>query len=292
MKIAILGIHPTPEKKLIIRAARRRGHECRDIFISDIVFDLEKNKIFCEKDKSILNFDVFLFRGLGKYFREFVMLAGHLISKNKVIVDEKLGTQLYTTSKLLTALKCRERNLPYPKSFEVFSLKQTKRIIRKMKKPFIIKYTISSKGEKVFKLNSFKQASSLLRKEDRFPEILIQEYLPAKEDNRVFVIGYKALGVMKRIVPKGDFRANIALGAKGIPRKLTPKIKRLAEKAAKITQTEIAGVDIIYSRGKPYILEVNRSPQFMGFIKTTEINVPDKIIDYLEKRYEKSKKKK
>jgi len=292
MKIAILGVRPTPEKKIIIRAARKRGHECRDVFVSDIVFDLGKNKIFYEEDKDILNFDVFLFRGLGKYFREFVMLAGYLISKNKVVVDEKLGTQEYTTSKLLTALKCREKNLPYPKSFEVFSRDAARRVIRKIKKPFIIKHTISSKGEKVFKLNSFKQASSLLKKEDRFPEILIQEYLPAKEDNRVFVIGYKALGVMKRIIPKGDFRANIALGAKGIPGKLTPRLKRLAEKAAKITQTEIAGVDIMYSRGKPYILEVNRAPQFIGFIETTGIDVPGKIIDYLEKKYEKSKKKK
>lgn len=292
MKIAILGIYSTPEKKLIKLAARKRGHECRDVLVSDIVFDLERNKIFYEKDKSILNFDVFLFRGLGKYFREFVMLAEYLISKNKVIVDEKLGTQLYTTSKLLTALKCREENLPYPKSFEVFSRDAARRVIRKIKKPFIIKYAISSKGEKVFKLNTFKQALSLINQEDKFPEILIQEYLPAKEDNRVFVIGYKALGVMKRIVPKGDFRANIALGAKGIQGKLTPRLKRLAEKAAKITQTEIAGVDIIYSKSKPYILEVNRTPQFMGFIETTGINVPDKIIDYLEKKYEKSKKKK
>ena len=292
MKIAILGVHHTPEKKLIIRAARERGHECRNVFASDIVFDLEKNKIFYEEDKDILNFDVFLFRGLGKYFREFVMLAEYLISKNKVVVDEKLATQQYTTSKLLTALKCRERNLPYPKSFEVFSLEQARRIIRKMKKPFIIKHTISSKGEKVFKLKNFKQASSLLTKEKKFPEILIQEYLPSKGDNRVFVIGYKALGVMKRIVPKGDFRANIALGAKGIPGKLTPRLKGLAEKAAKVTQTEIAGVDIIYSKGKPYILEVNRAPQFKGFIKATGINVPDKIIDYLEKRYKRNKKKK
>jgi glutathione synthase/RimK-type ligase-like ATP-grasp enzyme len=47
---------------------------------------------------------------------------------------------------------------------------------------------------------------------------------------------------------------------------------------------QIAGVDVIVDKisGKPYILEVNRSPEFEGFIEATGINVADHIISFLE----------
>ena len=57
-----------------------------------------------------------------------------------------------------------------------------------------------------------------------------------------------------------------------------------AKKAAKITQTEFAGVDLIKSKGKYYLIEVNRAPQFKGFREYTKINPCPEIIDYLEKK--------
>ena len=60
--------------------------------------------------------------------------------------------------------------------------------------------------------------------------------------------------------------------------------KELAEKAAQITKTEIAGVDIIINKetGELYILEVNPAPQFEGLEKYTGVNVAVTIIEYFE----------
>ncbi|BCX15035.1 MAG: hypothetical protein KatS3mg088_718 [Patescibacteria group bacterium] len=56
---------------------------------------------------------------------------------------------------------------------------------------------------------------------------------------------------MKRMPTReGEFRSNISQGGKGESFDLEkyPEIKDLAEKAAKVTRTEIAGVDIIINK--------------------------------------------
>jgi ribosomal protein S6--L-glutamate ligase len=113
---------------------------------------------------------------------------------------------------------------------------------------------------------------------------LFQEYLPNDGDIRILVIGYKAIGAMKRIKPKDDFRANISQGAKAVKFELNKELIKLAEGAARATQTEFAGVDIIESKGKYYIIEVNRTPQFRGFKQYTKVDPSPFIVDYLEEK--------
>jgi len=107
----------------------------------------------------------------------------------------------------------------------------------------------------------------------------------------VFVVGKKVLGVMKRIIPKGEYRANIAQGAKAEKGKLSNELKRIALKAAKTLDYDIAGVDVIYRKKKPAVLEVNSSPGLEGFSKATGINVAGEIIIYLEKRFKMHQKR-
>jgi ribosomal protein S6--L-glutamate ligase len=125
------------------------------------------------------------------------------------------------------------------------------------------------------------------------PSFIIREFIPNDGDIRVFTVGYLAIGAMKRIPPEGDFRSNISLGGTGENYELEkyPKVKLLAEKAAEITGTEIAGVDIILHKetGNPYILEVNPGPQFTGFEKYTGVNAALEIIKYFEILHSKTK---
>ena len=66
---------------------------------------------------------------------------------------------------------------------------------------------------------------------------------------------------------------------------LPDRILKMAVKAASVCEIEVAGVDVILDKksGQSFILEVNRSPQFEGFMKATGINVPKAIIDFLVK---------
>jgi RimK family alpha-L-glutamate ligase len=185
-------------------------------------------------------------------------------------------------------LKQYRQKLPFPKSALIFSSKSIDSIIDKFNFPLIVKASVGRQGRGVFKADSKEE---LVKKVSKLQEtkqsVIIREFIPNDGDIRVFCVGYRAIGAMRRIPKEGEFRSNISLGGKGEKFDLEkyPKVKKLAEKAAKVTATEIAGVDIIIHKetGKPYILEVNPGPQFTGLEKYTGTNAALEIIKYFEK---------
>lgn len=108
-------------------------------------------------------------------------------------------------------------------------------------------------------------------------------------DYRVFVVGDKVIGAMKRV--SKSWKTNIAQGAQGIPVKEgeEPEVFSLAIKATKVLGLDYAGVDIAYDvkTDKYYILEVNAFPHWEGLRRATGINPPEIIVDYLISRVRK-----
>lgn len=122
--------------------------------------------------------------------------------------------------------------------------------------------------------------------------ILVQEFIGEAEgaDIRAFVIGNRVVAAMKRQGPPGEFRSNLHRGGKATRIKLTPKERSTAVRAASILGLKVAGVDILRSRSGPVVLEVNSSPGLEGIERTTEIDVADAIIDYIERSVEGDRK--
>ncbi|MDC0718186.1 30S ribosomal protein S6--L-glutamate ligase [Nannocystis bainbridge] len=115
--------------------------------------------------------------------------------------------------------------------------------------------------------------------------ILVQEFVKEAEgaDIRAFVIGNRVVAAMKRQGAPGEFRSNLHRGGKATKIKLTPKERSTAVRAAAILGLKVAGVDILRSRRGPVVLEVNSSPGLEGIERTTEIDVADSIIEYIER---------
>jgi glutathione synthase/RimK-type ligase-like ATP-grasp enzyme len=110
-----------------------------------------------------------------------------------------------------------------------------------------------------------------------------QQYINIKHEYRVFVIGNKSLGVAEKISKEGMVAKNYALGAEFIEVN-KPEARKLAEELCRELKTDFSGVDIIEDeKGGQYILECNRSPQFIGFMKATDIDVAKEIVDYFDK---------
>ena len=95
------------------------------------------------------------------------------------------------------------------------------------------------------------------------------------------MIGQEAIAGMYRI--SDNWKTNIHAGARMEPIVLTDELIKLAIKAAKVTKTEIAGVDIIESTDGFQVLEVNSIPGFTALQKVTDVNLPEKIISYFLK---------
>ena len=72
--------------------------------------------------------------------------------------------------------------------------------------------------------------------------------------------------------------------------KLTEDERKMAVKAAKAMNLNIAGVDLMRSARGPLILEVNASPGF-GIEKVTGRDVTTPIIEYIEQNAKRRHKK-
>ena len=116
-------------------------------------------------------------------------------------------------------------------------------------------------------------------------QYLFQKYIEIEDEYRVLVLG-KKVGVWEKklVTQKGEFRHNIALGAKEefLPIADIPAgISEVAIKAADILNVQIAGIDVAIEKktNKIFLVEVNRGP---GLTYDTSISPEiDEIAKYL-----------
>lgn len=156
--------------------------------------------------------------------------------------------------------------------------------------PVILKGSGGDRGTRVFKADNLGEMEKLV-KDLRKSEVeegrryMLQEYIPNDGDYRVLVLGKKVLGVMKRSSQsKTEFKNNYSAGGKVELADLPDSIKQMAIKAADVCGLWVAGVDVAfrnYDINKPVIWEVNKGPQFKGFMKATGIDVPAEIVKFL-----------
>jgi glutathione synthase/RimK-type ligase-like ATP-grasp enzyme len=186
--------------------------------------------------------------------------------------------------------------------------------------PVIIKGSGGDRGTRVFKANNLEELEKLVRtlrksETEEGKRYMLQEYIENDGDYRVLVLGKKVLGVMKRSSQsKEEFRNNYSAGGTVEVADLPTEIKELAVKAADVCGLWVAGVDImprslksrhhfsssgesatqvqcrfekddlnLSNNTKDYvILEVNKGPQFKGFMKATGIDVPAEMVKFLK----------
>lgn len=300
MKILVIGSPNTIETELLVKEAERKGHFVKTIKSNEFDFILRKGK-FIAKNENITpeNFDAFIVRGISKKYvfnnTEFNISTEAMLflkyiknSGKKIFVDEKLIIQPQIASKMSTALDLALADISYPNTWQFQSFDALIKNLNELSFPIIVKDPTGRKGENIYKFDSQEEMIKSIKEiagESEYLPYLFQEYLPCDGDIRVFVVGYKAIGAMKRFKIRNDFRSNISQGAEAEIYQLNEKLTSIAEKAAKVTKTEIAGVDIIESNGKYYVIEVNRAPQFKGFYQYTKINPAEAIIEYIEQKF-------
>ena len=153
--------------------------------------------------------------------------------------------------------------------------------------PCVVKVISGSYGEGIYlceNKTAFKKMMEFVGNLDTPKILLVQEYVDTKpgEDLRVFVIGGKVIGAMKRHAPNGDFRANISAGGYGEPFEVSSEIDYLAREAARICGLQIAGIDLLFDKDGYKICEANSAPGFEGFEKYCGVDIAAQIAQYVK----------
>lgn len=110
--------------------------------------------------------------------------------------------------------------------------------------------------------------------------LYVQKYIVNHgHDVRAFVIGEQVIGAIKRHVPRGDWRSNVAVGGRAEPVPVEPEIESLAVRSARAVGARVAGVDLLQAvDGRWFVLEVNAVPGWKALAAATGTDVAARVL--------------
>ena len=294
MRVVWLGWEEIYTTRRVKEAAKAQGLELEACSVHDVSFNVEGGKAnaFAFGRNLLESYDGLVVRTFYPYISESLTLARLFHDAGKVVIDESLTDEGYAVSKMHDHLVLAEHGIPTPRTWQVFNPRRVEELAEQLTYPCLLKGVHGARGEHVYIVQNGEQ---LQRRLWHYPygELMLQEYLPAVEDYRVMVVGYRALPLMvSRKPPKGDFRTNYSLGARFTRRNLSefPAFQSLAENAARALRREFTAVDIRLKGGQPLALEVNRQPDFEGFERATKFDVAAEAVRYICRRVEKNQR--
>lgn len=173
---------------------------------------------------------------------------------------------LATHDKLLTARLLARAGLPHPRTCLVLA---DGKVPRRIVGTVVVKPRFGSGGADVARCSG---AAELHRHLDGLRDrswfqrqgALVQELVqPRGYDMRVVVAGTKVAGAVVRVARDGEWRTNVALGARRLPTTPPIEAKELALAAARTVGADLVGVDLLpTARGSWTILELNGAAEF------------------------------
>ncbi|HWA51591.1 MAG TPA: ATP-grasp domain-containing protein [Patescibacteria group bacterium] len=288
MKILIVGLIKGSQITRFQEEAQKLGHQVTGCHSKDLIIETN-GEVFNPtiNGKSLSDFDlIYLCAGVESKMRlEWFVACQFLLKNTKTkIVNSVVANPNFNYYPIQSwfYLKQFENKIRSPKTYSIYSEENLELMLKNFKLPAIMKISEMHQGKGVFLINNFQEGKDIMIK-NPMKTYLLREFIPNDGDVRIFTVGFKAVAAMKRKSAEGDFRNNISQGATGeiFDLEKNKEIKEIAQKAAKITGIEIAGVDIMIGiDGKPYLLEVNVGPQFKGLEKYTNKNIASEIIKY------------
>lgn len=176
-------------------------------------------------------------------------------------------------------------NLPTPKTMLVKFPIAIDIVKHEIGFPVIIKNVTGAEGQGIYLCDNeekFTDLMELIYSHNKTANIILQEFIATSrgKDLRVFVLGGKVIGCMKRY-SETSFKANFSRGGKVAPFTITPEIEWLATETARLVNLDIAGIDLLFDDQGYKICEANSSPGFKGLEQVIESNVAEQILDYI-----------
>ncbi len=270
----------------LVRAATRRGHNVRVVDYLRCYMNITSNspRIFLEGEE--LHADAIIPR----------IAVQHTAYGNAVVRQfEMMGVTTLNDSVAISRSRDKLRSLQLlarkgvglPTTGFAHSIDATGELIQMCGgTPLVVKLLQGTQGMGVVLAETKKAAESVIEafKEVR-ADILVQEFIAESKgaDIRCIVLGKKVIAAMERQGMEGEFRSNLHRGGQARKTKITDEEKKTAIKAAKVMGLNFAGVDLLRSKRGPLVMEVNSSPGLEGIEKTTDRDVADKVIAFLEK---------
>lgn len=210
---------------------------------------------------------------------------------------ERLGVPSYNSSESIEIAKDKlysqqilaANNIPVPATMLVKFPVNLSIVKKDLGFPLVVKTLYGSQGNGVFLCedeNAFLNMMNLLEVTNKNANIILQEFIKTSSgvDLRVFTVGGRVVGCMKRTSADGSFKANHSSGGVVEPFEVSPEIEWLSCEASKLSNLDIAGVDLLFDENNFKVCEVNSSPGFKGMESALNVNIAKEIFHFTRVR--------
>ena len=262
----------------MFEAAKRNNVDCEICYFEYFSYVIENNEQkLLYKSKEIALPDVALMRGYEPTLYSF-------LEKNGIkLLNSKQGA-FTTLDKFESHLVASKLGIPQPKT--ICGKLDFEDITKQVGLPFIMKNRSGSKGENVFLINSQAEFEEIISAKNKI-EYIYQEYIAKSKgkDLRIYFVGDKIAGAVKRICTTGDFRSNVSLGATSEKvTDLSPEIKKWSTQFAEYLDLHFCSVDFLLADEKYLFCEANSNAGFSAFFDNG-MDMQQALMEYVKKKF-------
>lgn len=151
---------------------------------------------------------------------------------------------------------------------------------------FVVKGLKSSKGHDVFLIKDNADYIEFQNKNPKDTEFLFEEFISESfgKDLRLLCLRGETIACMKR-QSKGDFRANVALGAEIETYPITRELAEIGKEIYGQTHLDVVGVDLLFGKDGFYFCEINGRPGLQGIESVSNVNIAKEFVEIIAKDF-------
>lgn len=237
----------------------------------DIGLELDEDGLhgfIVSTQQSLEDFDAVYFKSYFRYHEQATAIMETLRANNVPFVGSELKEYI-PAYKLSQMARLARAGLPIPPTvflpFEHY-VDNYEYLTQKLGEKFIFKAVDGHTGEDNYLITSREQLETIVANSQGM-QFIAQAFIPNDSDLRFLIVGNKLQLIIKRSrIDANTHLNNTSQGASAELQDVASydqTVKDLALQATKLMKRDVSGVDIMLETGtgKPYILEVNASPQ-------------------------------
>ncbi|MEF8849495.1 MAG: lysine biosynthesis protein LysX [Candidatus Bipolaricaulota bacterium] len=261
------------EEKILIKEAESRGHEITRVDSRELVFDFDDD----------YEIDLLLERDVSHSRALYVL---NLFENGNVPTVNSYQTARICGDKIATTKALEDAGVPTPNVKVAFTKESALSAIEEMGYPVVLKPVTGSWGRLLAKINDRDSAEAVLEHKSQLGSyyhkiFYIQEYVDKPDrDIRAFVVGDETVAAIYR--ESDHWITNTAQGGEATNCPVTNEIDQICQSAADAVGGGVLAVDLLEGENGLTVAEVNYTVEFKNSVEPTGVDIPGKIIDYVE----------
>jgi [lysine-biosynthesis-protein LysW]--L-2-aminoadipate ligase len=281
MNIGILYSRIRRDEKLLLNELRERGHEITKLDIRKLRFDLS------EPPAMLADCDLVLDRCLATSRSVY---ATQFINSYDIPIVNDPETAAVCADKAKNSLALSGAGVPTPRTEVAFTKDAAMDIIEDFGYPCVLKPVVGSWGRLMAKIDSASAAEAILEHKATLGHyehkvFYIQEFVEKPgRDIRVLAVDGEPIAAMAR--SSEHWLTNAAKGATTDEFGLDSQARDLVARASDAVGGGLLGVDLMELESKSEstytVHEVNHTVEFKALDEATTIDVPARVVDWLE----------